>query len=284
MKNPINKAIKNLYRYDNYRSFLKDFFDEQKKIKKSFTHRYLAELVGFSSPSYFHHIVKGERNLTKTSLEKIAKVLDLSNKDKKFFTNLVLCNQAKTAEEKQFFHKNLNSMRQSSKFFQVNSKQFDYFKKWYYPIIRELVVLSDWQDSYKKLASFVRPAITEKQAETAVATLIDVGMIKHSKGKYTQSNELQSYEKIPTYIKKDLRKNVLLKGMDAAELMSAEERHISFTTVGVSENTYNEITELFDTIRKKITADSLNEEKVDKICNVVFEIYPVSTNIGGSDA
>jgi uncharacterized protein (TIGR02147 family) len=94
VKNIINKVLKNIYKYENYRDFLKDFFVEQKRIKRHFSHRYLADKAGFSSPSFFHNVINGKRNLSVESIEKLSRVLDFKGKEGKFFTFLVLCNQA----------------------------------------------------------------------------------------------------------------------------------------------------------------------------------------------
>lgn len=48
----MSAAIDKLFDYDNFRTFLKDYFEEQKRMRAVFSHRFFAAKAGFSSSSY----------------------------------------------------------------------------------------------------------------------------------------------------------------------------------------------------------------------------------------
>src|SRR5574344_2389720 len=96
----MEKVIEHLFDYDDYRKFLEDYFEEQKNLKPVFSHRFFAAKAGFSSSSYCLNVIRGRFNLSIKSIEKMAKAMDLDNRQRAYFTALVEYNQAKRPEER----------------------------------------------------------------------------------------------------------------------------------------------------------------------------------------
>jgi len=57
-----------LYRYEDYRLYLKGYFALQKKVENGFSHRAFAKLAGFSSSSFCLHVMDGRKNLSAESI------------------------------------------------------------------------------------------------------------------------------------------------------------------------------------------------------------------------
>src|SRR5258706_11898436 len=103
--------MKPIFTYDNYRSFLRDHYQEKKRQSKSYSFRYFAKKAGLDSPNYYKLVMDGQRNLTHRNIRKFSKGLGLSDRETLFFENLVLQNQSKEPEEKEFYTKNLELVR-----------------------------------------------------------------------------------------------------------------------------------------------------------------------------
>ncbi|HAJ79861.1 MAG TPA: hypothetical protein DCO75_08820, partial [Fibrobacteres bacterium] len=58
------KQPRAIYEYEDYRSYLRDFFSAQKKSNKNFTHRYFAKMAGFSLSSFCLHVMAGRKNIS----------------------------------------------------------------------------------------------------------------------------------------------------------------------------------------------------------------------------
>jgi len=50
-----------IFQYLNYREYLADWFQEKKKLNKSFSYKVLANKAGFKSKSFFPQVVDGSR-------------------------------------------------------------------------------------------------------------------------------------------------------------------------------------------------------------------------------
>ena len=57
-----------IFRYADYRSFLRDYFVSQKKAIPGFSYRLFAQKAGFASPAFFKLVVDGKKNLSKESV------------------------------------------------------------------------------------------------------------------------------------------------------------------------------------------------------------------------
>ncbi|MFW5960602.1 MAG: TIGR02147 family protein [Chitinivibrionales bacterium] len=277
-----NPVLKSLFNYEDYRVFLRDFFDEQKKNKKFFSQRYFAQKAGFSSHSFCTFIINGKRNLSERSIDKMLRGLGLKGKQAVYFENLVRYNQAKSIQERDSYYKSLLKLRKQDDFYKLNKKQLSYYEKWYYPVIRELVCFTKWGNSYKELAEMVSPKITEKEAQEAVETLEKIGLIKRDEnGEFYPVREVVTSENIPAFIKKHARRDILLKGVEAAEKLSPDKRYTAYTTLAMDRDTYKRVIRKLDEIRREIILNAGDKRRPDDVYHLIFELFP-SSNVDGS--
>lgn len=91
----------NLFSYSNYRTFLKDAYEEKRKTANpQFSYRLFSRLAGFSSPNFIKLVMMGQRNLSTDGVAKVAKALELKVRETRFFEALVSFGQAQTREDK----------------------------------------------------------------------------------------------------------------------------------------------------------------------------------------
>ena len=58
------QILEMIFEYDDYRIFLKDFFNAKKQEKPSFSQRYFAKKVGFNAHNFCTLVIEGKRNLS----------------------------------------------------------------------------------------------------------------------------------------------------------------------------------------------------------------------------
>lgn len=275
-----NLIVEKIYEYDNYRFFLRDYFKEQKRLKSIFSHRYFAKRAGFSSSSFCSHIIDGKRQLTENSLKKILKGLGIRGRRATYFHNLVMYNQAVTVEERELYFRKLDRIRKNTEFYTVKKKQYAYYDKWYYPVIRELAVYGNWNGNYTKLASMVTPPIQPEKARKAVDALVEIGMLlKREDGSYTQPHEAVTAKDVPPVVTRKTRRDYIHLAEEAMEKLPIEERHISGVTVLMSEEKFKEVTEKLDEIRRSILSESLDENIKNRVYQFNFQAFPLSKDV-----
>ncbi|MCP5463942.1 MAG: TIGR02147 family protein [Deltaproteobacteria bacterium] len=104
-----------VFDYDDFRLFLKAACEEQRKESKRFSLRHFAELAGFNSSGYMTMVMKGERNLSPSSISKISEAFKMSRQQSEYFEALVLCNQAKDPKESDYYRERLQRLKLTSR-------------------------------------------------------------------------------------------------------------------------------------------------------------------------
>ncbi len=274
-------AIDKLFDYDDYRRFLKDYFDEQKKLRAVFSHRFFAAKAGFSSSSYCLNVIRGRFNLTEKSIAKMTKAMGLNNNQSRYFAALVEYNQAKRVEERENAWDEIVQIRSKNEFVHISHDQKDFFSKWYYPILRELVCHPDFDGDMTRLARTIVPRISTEEARSAVLNMLRWKLIeKDSKGKFRSTSLMLDAKNVSPMDLRQIRREYVQQAIGAVETKSPNERFATFTTLAMSEKSYDYAVKILEEARQKIMAKASDDSSVEKIYEMMIVAYPMSEKLG----
>ncbi|MBR4347569.1 MAG: TIGR02147 family protein [Fibrobacter sp.] len=273
-------ALEHLFDYDDFRKFMQDYFDEQKKLRAVFSHRFFAAKAGFSSSSYCLNVIRGRFNLTPKSIEKISKAMDFEPLQKEYFEALVQYNQAQQVDERDQAWKQILQIRKQIEFTHITTREQAYFSKWYYPVIRELAVESDWNGDFRVLARSLTPQITTEEAREAVKNLLEWGLLKKEGERYERVSQMLDATEIPPIALRKIRREYIQHAIGAVESMPKNERFAAFTTLAMSEKSYNYAVEVLEEARKKIIARAANDLDVERVYEMMLVAFPMSKKVG----
>lgn len=273
----VRQVVDTIFEYDDYRAFLCDYFKAKKSEKPAFSQRYFAQKAGFKAHNFCSLVLQSRRNLSTDSIQKISRTVGLKGKAAAYFETLVYLNQATSIEDKESYFSRLKQIGKNTRFHQVHQKQFFFYEKWYYPVIRELLVMKVWDDDFYALAKAVRPPITTQQACEAVRLLTETGMVQRdSRGHYVLTDKFVTSAGVPDYIKKKSRRDVLLKGIETIDQIDSEEKYTSYATVSMSKQLYLQVRGILDEARQKILTLVDNDDIGEEVYEVVLQAFPVS--------
>lgn len=284
-------ALDNLYDYDDFRKFLQDYFEEQKKMRAVFSHRFFAAKAGFSSSSYCLNVIRGRFNLTPKSIEKLSKAMDFEPLQRAYFEALVQYNQAHQVDERESAWEQIVNIRKRIEFTHVTHREQAYFSKWYYPIVRELAVNPSWNGDYMTLARTVEPQITTEEARDAVKNLLEWGLIrevpaedssKDGKGpgtarpRFEATAQMLDATQIPPMALRQIRREYMQHAIGSVESKPKNERFAAFTTLAMSESSYNYAVEILEEARRKIISKAANDMNVERVYEMMLVAFPMS--------
>jgi uncharacterized protein (TIGR02147 family) len=86
--------MKSIFAYNDYRQYLKDYFEEQKARRPAFSHRFLLRKMGVTSSGFLSNILSGRRHLPASHVNRLSTALGLGKKGGRYFETLVAFNQA----------------------------------------------------------------------------------------------------------------------------------------------------------------------------------------------
>ncbi|MEO6098346.1 MAG: TIGR02147 family protein [Fibrobacteria bacterium] len=268
-----------LFTYTDYRKFLKDYYEGQKAKDAKFSHRYFTMKVGFSSSGYFSDVLAGKKNLSGAFMLKFAKALKFSKEEEEYFLNLVSFNQGKTLEEKnRYYEKMMTSGKAKVKVDVLEPEKYEYFSKWYYSAIRELLHYLPFEGDYKALARTLDPPISAKDARKAIELLDGLGLIKrHQNGLWRPTNEnLTLGGRFDAMHVANFHHNTLELAIRALDAFPGEMKGFSTLTLPLTGDKVRKAKLAIKNLRMYLLALAENGSQADRVYQFNFQLFPVT--------
>jgi uncharacterized protein (TIGR02147 family) len=270
--------VVNIFEYTDYRLYLKDAYTERRQESSKFSYRFIAAKVGFASPGFFTNVLAGKKDISLKLVIKFAELFRLNRKEKEYLEILVLFNKANTGGEKKEYLARLLSMR-GSHIKKVEAHQWEYFDKWYYVAVRELIALRPFRGDFRALANMISPAISVPEARKSIELLLNLGLIRKGiDGTFERTDATIS---AGDDISKVLIDTFQIQAMDLAKhalnSLPTNTRNFSTLTLSISSSTYDAMLEELRGFRRRILEMAQNSEDVDRVYQMNFHVFPLTT-------
>jgi uncharacterized protein (TIGR02147 family) len=250
--------------YENYRTYLRDWYAWMKATKPGFSYRTFSRWAGFTSPNQLQLVIQGKRNITDATVNTFIRILKLARRERRYFELLVKLNQATTSEAKAGFLVELSSF---FKRFKNNLKhsQFEYLTKWYYPVVRELVTTKGFRPERHAIARRIDHGVTPRHIDEALAKLVDLGLlVRSADGRLAQAEAIVSTgpetEAAASYF---YHRQMMRLALEALERQLPEERNFSGITFACRKEDVAEIAQILTDCRRQIIAHLESRGRVD---------------------
>jgi uncharacterized protein (TIGR02147 family) len=272
----------NIFEYQNFRLYLKEYYNEQKDSKKYFSYRYFSKRAGINASAFLYYVIEGKRNLTKKSIDKISSAIGHAREENEYFENLVFFNQAKTIAEKTIYYSRVVECRKPLDLKTVSKEQYEFYSKWHHSIIREIVTMFDFKDDYASLGQMLIPPISAKDAQESIKLLERLGFIERDdNGLYHQTDTIISVKPQPheAFIIEKFQTEMLEIAIKAYDRFPRAERMTASTTFSISKATF----ELFKMKTREFRKELLEIAKLDnepqRVVQFTFNLFPISKDI-----
>jgi len=273
--------MKDIFEYTDFRAYLKDYYLYKKETSSYFSFRYFSKKAGFGSPSVLKFIIDGQRNLSQDGIDKFIEALGLTQKRGAFFRTLVNFNQAKAEKAKNRYFSELIRLTPGERFRHVEKNQYEFYSKWYYSAIRELVTIDYFNESPAWIAGQLHPSISLREAKKAVAMLLKLGFIKRSKsGKLIQADPIiTTGNEVASLSIRNFHRQMIGLAAESLNSVSRERREISGLTLGISEKSFKEIKERIAAFEDELLdMISKDMEKTEHVYQLNFQFYPLNSH------
>jgi uncharacterized protein (TIGR02147 family) len=275
----VPKRTINIYAYEDYRAFLAEFVDTQRRRDPQFSLRAFASRAGFGSHSYLPALIAGERSLTPESAERLIPALGLNEREADYFRALVKYTQTEAVDEKQRSFQRMNAIRRNVRFYKLRKDHYAYLDEWYYPVIRELAVMAPWDCDYGRLAALCDPPITTAQARKAVDALLSMGLIEPVEGGFRQTHAAVTVEGWPAHLVRKARSAYIQLAVRASDTRGPHERHISGATVALDRRTYRRVSRLLDAVYETVLRTAAKLPRAERVYQLNLQLFPLSKSL-----
>lgn len=267
-----------IFEYIDYRAFLKDMYTYRKKRDSFFSYRYFSRKAGFASPNFLKLVIDGQRNLSSTSILKIARGFGLNDNQRDFFENLVLMNQAQEHNERNHYYQKMISARGYKKIHKIAKDSYAYFSKWYYPVIREILGFGIKDISPEQIASLLRPSITANEAQAAMNLLVRLKLIRKNKEDIWEPAhpDISTGPEVKSLVVTNFHREMLKLATASIDNIPALERDISALTLSINRERFPELKSRIIAFRKELLEMTGQEQKPDQVVQVNIQLFPMS--------
>lgn len=271
----------NIFDYLDYRDYLKAYYDYHKKNDGRFSHRVMCRKMGFTSPNFLKMVIDKERNIGRSSIQKIITGLELKKKEAEYFSYLVYFIKAKTRVEKNYYYGQISALRTKKVISTIQKDQFRYYGNWYNIVIRELINNQPINVDYAELAKRVVPPVLPKQVKKSIQLLEELKLIKRTKdGRFVQSDPLiNTGNEVESLLLKNFHDRMIELARLSLEQFPSEKREISSCTVKISEKGFKLLKTRLQEFREEILQIVKEDVDVDRVAQVNFQLFPLSKEV-----
>jgi uncharacterized protein (TIGR02147 family) len=274
-----------IYNHTDYRQYILEFYSEKKARNPSYSYAVFARQAGFKSRGSMHRIISGKRNLSKDTLFKIARAMQLDEKAFAFFQHLVAYSHAKDPGEKLFFFQKLMEANPRSPAQRVREDGFEFFSRWYFSTLREMLPLIRFKGDYAQLGKMLRPAISGVRAKKAVELLLRLNLIEKTRTGFRQtSRAITSGGEAQALALRDFhRKNMDLAKL-AVDAFPLPERHHSCLVVSVSRPGLEIMRNEIHAFRRRLAKLADEMKSPSRVYHFNFQFYPTTQELEAGGA
>jgi uncharacterized protein (TIGR02147 family) len=274
-------GIPAIFQYQNYRDYLRDYYDYKKSIVSGFSYRTFSNKIGFKTKDFILRVIQGKRNVSAASATAIAKGIKLSKWEAQYFCALVQFNQATNAKARDEAHDAMQTVLKLARFKNeqhlLAHYQYEVYSKWFILAIRSLIGLQGFTGDYEQLAAQLHPPITASEAQYAVELLVKSKLLKQDdKGYHLIQDDITTGDTVRKAALKNYHQNCLKLASESIENDPANVRNISALTLGISQKSYDQIIQRLTEFRKEIALIASEDQDADRVVQINFQMFPLS--------
>jgi uncharacterized protein (TIGR02147 family) len=276
-----------LIQYDNYRGYLRDWYQHFKSLNTKVSFRFLSQRTGLKSPNYWKLIMEGERKLSNEMIPRFAKTLKLEELESHYFHHLVLMNQAEGIKERALHAQHLADLKKRLSPLSITVPDTNFFSRWYLPLLREAAVVAQSRNSPEDIQALLRLSLSLTQIKEGLSLLIDGGFLHvESNGCYAESTKLFSTgDRVTSALATQYLSRMIEESLPALETLPADAREFGAQTLSLNGAQFEELKKLARNFRKdalRLAEQGAGKSADERVVQINLQIFPLTMTEQGN--
>jgi uncharacterized protein (TIGR02147 family) len=269
--------MKTIFEYLEYRDYLKDHYECNKQQYPFFSYRYISRKTGLDA-SFYVKVLQKQMHISDKAVQPLADFLKLNKRETEYFKLLVRFNRVKQQDKSKLYFEKLIELREP-RINTLDAAKYEFFNKWYYIAIRELLNYYRFSRDYKALAAKLNPPISVPDAKHAIDLLEKLSLIKKgSDGVYTLTDQfVTTGETWNSLAIENFQKQAIALAGESISRIPKKDRETSTVTVSISQKCFEAMKERLREVRKELLEMARLDEKPEGVYHVNFQIFPLTS-------
>ena len=274
-KENIFGSMKPVTEYQDYRCYMQDFYDEQKRLS-AFSWREFARAAGFASPTYLKLVCEGKTRLSPSGAQNVGAAMGLVGFELEYFKRMVDYGHAKSDQEKKIAYEAMLELAKNNKAKIVDGEAFKYFESWVHPVVRELAPVMPGATP-GDMAKRCCQGVTAGDIRESLDFMVKAGLLKKRGDAYEQTDKyLKGSSEVMPVALRSMHREMADFAKEAIDKFPTSERNFTGLTVGISAEDYEQILKELEACRKKITQIALNTKAVERVYRLNLQLFPLT--------
>jgi uncharacterized protein (TIGR02147 family) len=267
-----------VHKFTDYRSFLLAHVQDKRKENPNWTFGIWARSLGLKDPSSITKILQGQRHPGKQITERLVNYFNFKNNEGQYFSDLVAFHKVK--DDPRLSVMLLEKMGKQNPDLSsrvLDDKTFSLISNWYCFAIREMVRLDRFFENPDWISKTFHFKVTPKEAERALALLIEVGLLVRSDtGKLAiQTGLFKTKNDFANEALKRFHESSLENAKLAIRSIDVAEREITASVFAMKRSSIPRAKELIREFKDKFES-LLEEDDADGVYQVNIQFYPLT--------
>ena len=280
-------AEPDIYKYLDFRAYLRDWFETRRARDPKFSRRQFARLAGKRSPGLLTSAMEGDRQLTPPMVRAFAQAMDLNADESAFFDALVQLDQARDSRARNDAWERVSATRAFREARPIEGASMAFLSHWWFPVVRELALRADFVPEAAWVAQRIRPSITEAQARRALEALETMGFFKRDvdgvlipadDGVVTTPHEVQGLAV------RNYHRGMLARASEAIDGFRSQERHFVAATMLIPERLVPMLKDEINAFQERVLdMANLASEDGERVVHVHVAMFPLTEGTAEED-
>lgn len=273
-----------IFLFDDFREYLRSQVDYLMDVHGESV-RSLSIKSGFKSSNYLKHIIDGKRKVSRNSANNICKAIHLNKFEADYFLKLASFNQSVTLQQKRETRTELLRSKRCRNLQPKKVATVNYYSKWYYVPLRELIALTDFKEDPTWIAKKLRRPVSESEISKAIDDMIELGMVvRDENGQLKQAERtLRPSGPMIQSALYDFQLNMIDQAKDALETLSKDERNVSSVTITLNEEARKKVELMIYEFRQNLLKLSEECQSADEVAQVNLQFFPLTQKLENID-
>lgn len=270
--------------YQQYREFLRDFYEDQKRRKTGFTYARFSAAAGLGSPNYFKLVMDGEKRLSSKNVIRFARALGMGPGESDYFESLVNFNQAKGALERDFYFDRLKRIKarlagreQTDR--TLEQDEFEMMSSWLHLAIMVLTNVRGFRESPHWIRERLFNVPTEAEVVSALERLQAIGVLKRDEeGRLRQARkQVRTKPELRKLASKLFYGGLLNRAIATLDLVESEEREFGAYVVSFSHHQLPELKRKVREFLSSLNDWALENDSPEQVFALTFTGFPLTS-------
>ena len=272
------RPVTDIYRFLDYRSWLRAEYEERKAQDERFSHRKFSSLCGYKSSGALALIMSGRRNLTRDAAERVSLAFDLDPGERAHLVRMLDYEDAEDFGARAAVLGRMKAARKFAEHWQGTIDAYAYYEDPLVPVVRELVSLDDFREDGDWMAARVHGGAAPSACTEALARLIELGHLdRDDEGRLRHAHRIVA---TPAEVRSDTLKayqrNMMERASAALDSQERERRDMRVSTMAISEGQAARIKALMEQVHKEVMAIVEEDEPIEAVYQLNTQFFSLT--------